>query len=310
MTRPVVAIGIFDGVHRGHQAILARAVSRARAIRTIPMALTFNPHPATVVAPQHAPTPLLSLDQRLAAFARCGIHRTVVLRFTRAFSRWSPEQFVERVLVRRLHAREVVVGHDFGFGRGRSGTIGTLRMLGRRHGFRVHVVPPVRVGGVRISSRIIRRGVELGRLAVVRRYLGRLPTVVGPVVRGAGRGKRFGVPTANVRVTSGVLPPTGVYAVWAAWDGVVCGGVANLGWRPTVDRSRRRAGPPVLEVHLFHPRVPSLRGRMLAVAFGRRLRPERRFPSLEALAGQIYRDQVVARRWLRRQRPTRWMDAP
>ena len=124
MTRPIVAMGIFDGVHRGHQAILTRAVRRARVLRTTPVALTFWPHPAAVVAPWRVPTLLLSLDQRRAAIAACGIRRTVVLHFTKHFSQWSPEQFVERVLVRRLGAREVVVGHDFRFGHGRVGMSG------------------------------------------------------------------------------------------------------------------------------------------------------------------------------------------
>ena len=300
MTRgPVVAIGIFDGVHRGHQAILARAARRARALRTTPAALTFFPHPAAIVAPGHVPTLLLSLDQRLAVFRACGIRRAVVLRFTRAVSRWTPEQFVERILARRLHAREVVVGHDFGFGRGRRGTIETLRALGRRYGFRVHVVSPVRVGRVRISSRRIRQAIIAGRLKVAWRYLGRPPTVVGCVVRGAGRGRQMGIPTANLQLTAGLLPPTGVYAVWARSGAFMAPGVANLGWRPTV--SPRRPAHPVLEVHLFHRQVPPLRGRPLEVAFGRRLRAERRFPSLAALAAQIHRDQAAARRWLRRQ---------
>ncbi|MBI4227124.1 MAG: riboflavin biosynthesis protein RibF [Candidatus Omnitrophica bacterium] len=301
--RPVVAIGIFDGVHRGHQAILARAVRRAQVLNATPIALTFWPHPAVVVAPWRVPPMLLSLDQRKAAFAACGIARTVVLRFTRAVARQTPEQFVGGVLARRLRAREVVVGHDFRFGHGRAGTIDTLRMLARRHGIRVHVVPPVRIDGVRVSSRIIRRAIQLGRLATVRRYLGRPPTVVGCVVRGAGRGQRVGIPTANVAVAAGVLPPPGVYAVRARtrsdpvrwW-----GGVANLGWRPTVER--RHPTTPTLEVHVLRPRVPSLRGRMLEVAFVRRLRAERRFPSVAALVAQIHRDIAASRRWLGRNR--------
>ena len=314
---PVVAIGIFDGVHRGHQAILARAVRRARRLKTSPIALTFYPHPATIVAPQHTPRLLFSLEQRVQAFAACGIRRTVVLRFTKAFSRWTPEQFIERVLVRRLRAREVVVGHDFGFGRGRSGTIETLRQFGQQHGFRVHVVPPVRVGRIRVASRLIRRAIASGRLDFAWACLGRPPTVVGRVVRGAGRGKRIGVPTANLRVEAGVLPPPGVYAVWArvredkdngedrgnrergagGARGRWVAGVANLGWRPTVTRHRPLA--PILEVHLLRRHAPPLRGRRLEVAFGKRLRSERRFSSMEALAAQIHRDQALARRWLR-----------
>jgi len=303
MSGPVVAIGIFDGVHRGHQTILGRAVRRARALRTQPIALTFFPHPATVVAPWRVPPLLLSLDQRRAAFAACGLARTVVLRFTKAFARQTPEQFVERVLVRRLRAREVVVGHDFRFGRHRAGTVETLRALARPHGMRVHVVSPVRVGRVRVSSKIIRRAMARGRLQTVRRYLGRPPTVVGRVVRGAGRGKRVGIPTANVAVAAGVLPPTGVYAVRARPLGPQAyptgpwwPAVANLGWRPTVER--RHPVAPTLEVHILRPYVPPLRGRTLEVAFVQRLRPERRFPSVAALVAQIHRDILAARRCL------------
>jgi riboflavin kinase/FMN adenylyltransferase len=301
MSGPVVAIGIFDGVHRGHRAILGRAVRRAKALSTSAVALTFWPHPAAVVAPHRVPPMLLSLNQRLAAFGACGIARTVVLRFTKAFARQTPEQFVERILVRRLRAREVVVGHDFRFGRGRAGTVETLRALARPQGIRVHVVPPVRVGRVRVSSRIIRRAMARGRLDTVRRYLDRPPTVVGRVVRGAGRGKRVGIPTANVQVTAGVLPPSGVYAVKARKratlkGGPFWGGVANLGWRPTVER--RQPAAPVLEVHILRPHVPPLRGRTLEVAFVRRLRPERRFPSVAALVAQIHRDILAARRCL------------
>lgn len=308
MTRPVVAIGIFDGVHRGHQAILARAVRRARALRTTPIALTFWPHPAAIVAPWRVPPMLLSLNQRYAAFVACGVRRSVILSFDTVLSRWTPEQFVEYSLVQHLNPREIVVGHDFRFGHRRVGTIATLRALTRPHGMRVHVVPPVRVGGVRVSSRIIRRAIQLGRLGMARRYLGRPPTVIGRVVRGAGRGRRVGIPTANVQVIAGVLPPPGVYAVRARlftgarpaspwWPAV-----ANLGWRPTVEppAAGRRTRPPVLEVHVLRRRVPPLRDWMLEVAFVRRLRAERRFPSVTALAAQIRRDIAAARRLLAR----------
>ena len=338
---PVVALGIFDGVHRGHQAILRLAVRRARALRTWAVAVTFFPHPAVIVAPWRVPPLLLSLEHRLAAFAACGIARSVVLRFTRALASWTPERFVRRVLVQRLHAREVVVGHDFRFGRNRAGDTRTLRTLGRPYGFRVRVVPPVRLGKVRVSSRVIRRAIARGRLRQARAWLGYPPTVTGRVVKGAGRGKRVGIPTANVSVTAGVLPPTGVYAVRVRWSRAWAPGVANLGWRPTVHGDRgatiphcRSRGPgdrgatlphcrshgsgnrgvavtarrshgsgnrgaaPVLEVHVLKGPVPRLRGRPLTVAFVRRLRPERRFPSVKALVAQIHRDQADARRWL------------
>lgn len=302
---PVAAIGIFDGVHRGHQAILRRASARARALRGAPVAVTFFPHPSVVLRPAEAPPPLLtSLDQRLREFARCGIRAAWVIPFTRAFCRWPPERFVRRVLLDGLRVREVVVGHDFGFGSGRSGTVGTLRRLGRRHGFQVHVVAPVRLGRSRISSRVLRALIRRGKLAQARRMLGRSAAVTGRVVRGSGRGRRLGFATANLRLESGVLPPMGVYAVRAALlskgtrytvPGPWFSGMANLGVRPTFRESGRT---PLLEVHLFGLRRP-LYGARLEVEFHRWLRPERRFASPQALAAQLARDSRSAKLALR-----------
>lgn len=296
--KAVVAIGIFDGVHRGHQAILRYAVRRAKALRATPAALTFYPHPAVVVAPEYAPRLLLSLSQRLEAFRRLGIACPEVLKFTRAVSRWTPEQFVENLLVKRLHACEVVVGHDFGFGHKRSGTVEKLKEMGRRYGFKVHVVGPVLVAGKRVASRMIRTLIASGDLGTASKYLGHPPFVTGRVVRGAGRGKKFGIPTANVQVETGILPPNGVYAVWMQWPGSkLVKGVANLGVRPTVDH--RPSESPILEVHLFARRVPSLRGRQAQVFFGKHLRPEKKFRSIEMLLRQIEKDCQAARFWHR-----------
>ncbi|MBI4313268.1 MAG: riboflavin biosynthesis protein RibF [Candidatus Omnitrophica bacterium] len=294
--KTVVAIGIFDGVHCGHQAILKYAVGRAKALKAIPAALTFYPHPAAIVAPAYTPPLLLSLSQRLEEFRKLGIKRPEVLRFTRAVSRWTPEQFVQRLLVERLHASEVVVGHDFGFGHKRSGTVETLRELGRRFGFKVHVAGPVRVAGRRVASRTIRALIEKGKLAAAAACLGRPPQVTGPVVRGAGRGKKFGVPTANVQVETGLLPPNGVYAVWMKWPGSIpAKGVANLGVRPTVDRPPPKT--PILEVHLLSKKTPALRGKSVQVYFGTRLRAEKKFSSVELLLQQIRKDIHAARLW-------------
>ncbi|MBI3322180.1 MAG: riboflavin biosynthesis protein RibF [Candidatus Omnitrophica bacterium] len=320
----MIAVGVFDGVHRGHRAILEFAARRARAIDAEPVVVTFHPHPLSVLRPGQEPQLLLSLDQRRRHLAEAGVRRVAVIPFTRRFSAWPPERFLKQVLVRRLGAREVVVGHDFRFGRGRSGTVETLKQGGRRLGFTAWVVGPVRLGGRRVSSGEIRRRVASGDLAGARRMLGRPPSVVGRVVRGAGRGAKLGFPTANVHVEAGVLPPVGVYAVrarigtWHKTDlryqvqmaGLVPGteldGMANIGYRPTFGRGthwyrvRTRYGDenPVLEVHLFRTRVPDLRGRRLEVEFIRRLRPERRFASAAALARQLARDASRARRLL------------
>lgn len=297
LRRPVAAIGIFDGVHRGHQVILRKAVAMARSVHGTPVAVTFYPHPLAILNPKLVPVPLLSLEQRLEAFASCGIRVALVLPFTRRFSGWTPEEFVRRVLIDCLKARKVVVGHDFGFGKRRSGSVATLKGFGGRFGFEVYAVGPVALAGERIASRRIRQVIQQGEVEKAAQLLSRPPTVVGRVVHGAGRGSRAtGFPTANLHPEAGVLPPVGVYAVWGRLQGRRYPGVANVGFRPTFSNgtanSTRR---PVLEVHLFGVRRP-LYGERLEVAFLKGLRPERRFPSPGALAQAIARDVRAAKR--------------
>lgn len=294
MPAPVVAaLGVFDGVHRGHRKILAQAVARARRLRGRATAVTFDPHPLKILRPNVAPPMLLSVKDRLAAFAGFGIRSARVIPFTRSFSRWSPERFVREILVRSLRVREVVVGHDFRFGADRAGTPETLRELGKRYGFRTWVAAPVRIGGERVSSRRIREQILAGDLRRAARFLGRFPSVTGRVVRGSGRGARIGFSTANLRVESGLLPPVGVYVVSAELGGKTAGGMANLGFRPTFGRASQRL--PLLEVHLFGVRR-SLVDRRLRVDFLQRLRAERRFASPAALGRQLERDARRARR--------------
>lgn len=294
----VTAIGIFDGVHLGHQAILKKAVSRARALSGTAAAVTFHPHPLSVLKPSLVPDPLLSLEDRLKVFEELGIQAALVIPFTRSFSRWSHQDFIRRLLVKVLSVREVVVGHDFGFGRGRRGSVSTLRLLGAEAGFKTHVVAPVRVAGHRVSSAGIREKIRQGELNGAAASLGRPVFVVGRVVRGSGRGKRLGVPTANLRVMAGVLPREGVYAVRAQVHGRWYGGMANLGVRPTFDGGKGKEAP-LLEVHLFGQHR-SLYGAELKVQFVRRLRAERRFPSPKALIRQLARDATRAEALLRK----------
>ncbi len=249
----------------------------------------------------------MPLERRLEAFSRCGIQTALVVPFTRAFSRWSPERFVEEVLVRRLKVREVVVGTNFRFGHGRRGSVKRLERLGVRHGFRVHAIAPVRSGGARVSSGTLREWIRQGKLQQARRLMEGPAILSGRVVRGAGRGRGLGFATANLKVESGVLPPIGVYAVRAWVRGRAYAGMANLGFRPTFRRLKDREPkrprdpqalslsvsqsfrPPLLEVHLFGLSSP-LYGKHLEVEFLRRLRAERRFRSPQALARQLLID--------------------
>ncbi|PZN12044.1 MAG: bifunctional riboflavin kinase/FAD synthetase [Bacillota bacterium] len=289
-----VAIGTFDGVHRGHQALLRGAVAAARAQGGRAVALTFDPHPLAVLAPDRLPPLLGSLDDRLALLAWTGIDTAVVARFDAALARMEAREFARRMLAGRLRARTVFVGFNFQFGRGGLGSAADLERWGPELGFRAHVVPPVQVDRRPVSSTWIRRLLEAGDVAGAAAALGRLYSIAGIVRRGEGRGAGIGFPTANLSTPPGlVLPAEGVYAVWVAWNGRLWPGVANIGRRPTFGGGELR-----LEVHLLDVKE-DLYGQSLRVGFVRRLREERRFSGPDELAAQIREDVRAAREWLR-----------
>ena len=288
----VLVLGNFDGVHRGHQALLAKGAERARALGGRAVALTFDPHPSKLLAPSLAPPLLQTLEQRVAALHTFGADDVWVLAFDRALAQTSPEAFVQDYLV-AAGAREVVVGYDFSFGRGRSGSTDDLRALCAGAKIEVHVIPAVCLpGGLVPSSSKVRELVLEGRVEAAAELLGRPFEVVGPVVPGAGRGRTIGVPTANIQAEGELLPAQGVYAVQVRLPGEATPwpGAANLGTNPTFDGARLS-----LEVHLLDYDGAELYGAQLGVSFVRRLRPERRFSSAEALVAQIRSDLDEAR---------------
>jgi riboflavin kinase/FMN adenylyltransferase len=291
----VLGIGIFDGVHRGHQTLLERVVRQARTRRGTAGALTFHPHPLTILAPPRAPRLLISLEHRLRLLGRLGLDISVVVPFTAAVASVEAETFVEEVLIGRLGARQIVTGDGFRFGRGGCGDVRLLRTVAARRRIVVESVPPVAEGGQPISSTVIREAIERGDLTSAARLLGRPASVLGRVTMGSGRGRRLGFPTANLLVDEEVAPPRGVYAVVAALDdGVSYRGVANVGVRPTFAEPRRQ---PLVEVHLFGY-SGTLYGEMLEVSFVAKLRDEQAFVSPDALAAQIARDVAQAHRLL------------
>jgi riboflavin kinase/FMN adenylyltransferase len=289
---PVLTLGNFDGVHRGHQEILRRLVATARAIGGQPVALTFRPHPAAVLAPGGAPPLITDWRSRLERIAEFGVDAIIVQRFTRAFSQITAEDFVRRLLVRNLGIHTVVVGHRVSFGHNRAGGAEMLRRLGAEYGFAVEVVGPVTVDGILVSSSAVRRAIEAGDLERAALLLGRPVSVGGRVVHGSHRGKGLGFPTANIRVAGIMVPPDGVYAVRVSTPGGQRAGVANLGKRPTF-AGRERS----LETHLFDVDA-DLYGQRLEVTFVRRLRGEVKFPNPQALVEQIARDVTAARQAL------------
>ncbi|MBI2104521.1 MAG: riboflavin biosynthesis protein RibF [Candidatus Omnitrophica bacterium] len=290
--RAVVAIGMFDGVHRAHQRLIRSAVRMARLRRGTSVVLTFDPDPQAVLSPGRAQPALMPLRERISHLQRLGADVVWVIPFTKRFARLTAAQFIRRILIDRLRAETLVVGETFAFGRNRRGDMAVLRALGPRCGMRVVPIRQMTNGGQPISSSRIRRSIAAGQLGTARRLLGRAPALYGRVVRGAGRGRRFGVPTANVRLSPHVLPPTGVYAVLLRCAGRpgAFRGVMNLGTRPTFG-----ASPLVCEVHLLGF-SGALTGRSVSVSLLARLRSERCFPSPEALYRQVRRDLIRARR--------------
>jgi riboflavin kinase/FMN adenylyltransferase len=300
LLRPVLTVGNFDGLHLGHQAILATVVRRARDLRGEAVVYTFDPHPRKVLRPESAPGLLVTLEQKLELLAAAGVDAAVVEPFTADFARTSAEQFVREQLHRRLRPLEVYVGYDFHFGRDREGSMRMLTELGPRLGFSVTIIPEVTQDGDDVNSTRIRELLDQGRVERAHAMLGRAYSARGRVVKGEGRGRGLGFPTANLAPENEVLPAAGVYAGWLrlldAGDppaGTRLAAVTNVGRRPTFEG----AGRLVAEAHCLGFEG-DLYGRRVELSFDHRLREERRFAGPAALREQIRADLAEARRRL------------
>jgi riboflavin kinase/FMN adenylyltransferase len=287
-----VALGVFDGVHLGHRAILGAAVAHGRAADAPALACTFEPNPLEVLQPERAPLPITTLDERLELIAACGVDGTVVLTFTRELAAVEPEAFVKDVLVERLVARQVVVGFNHRFGRAARGDAALLRELGARMGFTVDVIAPLKVDGAPVSSTAIRAALGRGDLDAAARMLGRPYTLPGTVVAGAGRGRTLGFPTANVAPARPLLVAPGVYACTFEVAGESRRAVVNVGVRPTFGEATLAVEAYLLDFS------GDLYGQTVRLVFVSRVREERRFPSVDALRAQIAEDVETARRRL------------
>ncbi len=285
-----VTVGSFDGVHLGHQAVLGEIDRRAREADRASVLVTFDPHPLEVVNPGAAPPLLTTGPERLEILALSPLDYVLLVRFDRHLAALTPEEFVAQVLLQRCAVRELVIGHDHGFGRGRSGDVDTLRRLGTAHGFDVDVVPPVDFGGQHVSSSRIRRAVAGGDLTTAGAMLGRRYGVVGRVGEGERRGRLLGTPTINLSELSSrkLFPPDGVYAVRVEWRGGSAGGMMNQGPRPTFQDGRR-----TLEAHIFDF-DGNLYGEWVRVEWIERLRDVQRFGSVDQLKEQLQRDRARA----------------
>ncbi|HEY7839274.1 MAG TPA: riboflavin biosynthesis protein RibF [Terriglobales bacterium] len=295
----VVAIGNFDGVHAAHRQLLAAVRADARQRGAQALVLSFEPHPSRILHPEAAPPLITPGEERIRQLAALGLDRLILLPFNRDLSLDSPLEFVERVLVRGVHARAVHEGENFRFGHRHRGTIATLGRLAEEFGFALHVHPAVRVRGELVSSSRIRELVAAGDVARARWLLGRPFAVRGLVAPGRGIGRQRTVPTLNLQHYEELLPAAGVYLTLVELGGSVMAAVTNVGVRPTFGSG----SPLTVESHVLHPPaagLPAALGEILAIAFLHRLRDERRFASPELLLGQIRADIAVAERFFAR----------
>lgn len=296
-----VTIGKFDGVHTGHRAVLARLAELAAERGLVDVVVTFDRHPLSLLSPEACPAPLVSVAQKRELLAETGVDATVMLAFDRALAELEPAEFVRRVLVDTLHARAVLAGGDFRFGRKGAGDVALLRRLGAQHGFDLVLVDDVRSAAEegsdarRASSTWAREALDAGRVGEAARVLGRLPTVRSVVVQGERRGRELGFPTANLdpERLEGFLPSDGVYAAWAVVDGIRHPAAVSIGNNPTFDGVPQHQA----EAHLLDVDA-DLYGRTLELAFVDRVRGMTRFDSLEALVAAIRGDIAATRRIL------------
>lgn len=285
---PVLTLGNFDGLHLGHQKIIRKVAQRATELKTRSLVYTFEPHPLKVVAPHKSPPLILDLEDKVRLIKESGIDCIVLARFTKEFAAKHPREFVLESLV-PLSVKEVWVGHDFSFGKGRTGTVEYLKELGKEFGFKVFVVPAYKKGGHIVSSSRIRELVKSGLVERASTLLGRNYSIKGKVVRGKNIGKEIGFPTANLNVESDLLPCNGVYAAYAKVGRKTHPAVLNIGFAPTFGGKERS-----VEVHILDFK-DNIYGKKMEVSFVRRLRSEKAFSSKEALIRRIRKDTEKAR---------------
>jgi len=293
ITRPtVLTLGVFDGLHLGHQLIMQTVVERAHSIGAVPTVITFEPHPRAVLHPESAPPLLQTFDQKIEALGVLGIEQTIVIHFDKSFAQIRAEDFLRDVIADRLHARDVYLGRGFAFGHNREGNIELLQSISQDLGFFAEEVPEVRLRGERVSSTRIRELLNQGRVNRARRMLGRPYGVEGRVVRGAERGVKLGFPTANLQPRNRVIPLKGVYVTATLLEGEWRRSVTNIGTRPTFETEAETS----VETFVMNW-SGNLYGDVVRVRFLHRLRNEKKFSSIDELKSQIERDVTRAQEY-------------
>ena len=288
-TNSVVTLGNFDGLHLGHQELVRMVIRRAREISGQSMVVTFRPHPLKVLAPEKCP-PLISIyEEKIRVFEKLGIDVLVKIPFSLHFAEMSPREFVKGVLCDTLGAKDIFVGFNYRFGKGREGTTQTLKQMGKEFGFNVHEVEQISLNGEVISSTKIRQLLNAGEVEHAARLLGRPYAITGIVIKGDSRGKTLGFPTANIAPKHIIIPSNGVYTVRILVRDNYYNGIANIGIRPTFNKEVQ-----TLEVHIFDFNE-DIYGEEATITFFHRIRDERRFPDSAVLVRQIQKDIAEAR---------------
>ncbi len=294
LSKTAIAIGVFDGVHRGHQLLIHKAVAQAKRLKVKSMVITFFPHPAHVLSGKPPLPYLMSLEHRLEIFKAEGVDFVWVVRFNKQFAQIDPRYFIKNILVKKLGVKSIFVGENFRFGKDRSGDIHLFKTLSKDFGYQIYPLKPVQYAHQIISSGRLRALIPEGKLKDAQKLLGRPVAILGQVVPGASRGKVLGYPTANVHYQCDVLPPHGVYAVRVVWNEITFYGMANLGVRPSFKEKNVK---PLLEVHIFNFNK-NLYGQSIRVEFLKKIRDEGSFSSKEKLIAQIQKDEKTVRAFL------------
>lgn len=291
--RPVVAIGNFDGVHVGHKEIFKEIIQKAKDIGGTSVIYTFHPHPSCVIRPEMCQPQINSIDERLTLIENQGIDVTVVENFNRDFSQQSATEFFQNIILKKLKPKILYVGYNFYFGRGREGTTATLKKLCQKHSIELNVMPAFKLKGEVISSSKIREALRSGNVKKAAQFLGRYYFLQGITIKGVGRGKTLGIPTANIQTPAEITPKMGVYSTWVEYKGKLYASVTNVGHAPTFSEKK----PHSIEAHIFDFKK-NLYGESFILHFVDRIRAIKKFSSSQELVKQIKADIKTARAML------------
>ncbi|MEI6124980.1 MAG: bifunctional riboflavin kinase/FAD synthetase [Pseudomonadota bacterium] len=290
LKNPVITIGNFDGVHLGHQKILKKTIQRARALEGVSAVYTFNPHPIKVLSPENEPLRINTFDEKVRLIESIGIDYLICEHFTKQFAAQAPEEFVKKIICDRIRPVEIIIGHDYAFGKGRKGTIELLKKMGEIFHFKLHIVDNITIKNIPVRSTTVRRLITLGKVSLAHKLLGRPYCLTGKVLHGKQR--RIGFPTANLSPGKNLIPKTGVYAVRAATPFGPFDGIVNVGFSPTFDGEKL-----IIEAHLFDFNE-HLYGKEISIFFIKRVRGEKKYHEVPNLVRQIEKDIAFAKKVL------------